>query len=277
MASSYHVAVGSFEGPFDLLLQLIARHKLDIYEVALAQITDDYLTVVAEMGQLNLEVATDFLVVAATLLELKAARLLPDEDEPELDELTLEARDLLYARLLDYRTFKQAGQALGDRLRALAGYVPRAVPLEPHLARLRPPVKLPVTPAGLAEVAARVLAAGPEPGVDLSHLQPVWMTVEEAAVVVVEGLVRAGGRATFDQLTAGCRHRVELVACFLALLELYRLAQVDVEQRENFDTLTVTTAEGADPTRGDWAQAAFAALQSSTDADRGRSRVTAGG
>ena len=251
MSGSYHVSVGAFTGPFDLLLHLIARHKVDIYEVSLAQITDDYLAVLRELqrpssstvgqGKLDLEVATEFLVVAATLVELKAARLLPGEDDPELDELALEARDLLYARLLDYRTFKDAAAFLADGLAASAGYVARDVRLEQRYTDLVPPVRLGVDAQQIAALAARVLAERPASSVDTSHLQPVRMTVREAAGMVMTELERAGGRATFREVTAGCRHRVEVVVCFLALLELYKLDLVDLEQASSFDVLTIAT------------------------------------
>jgi segregation and condensation protein A len=208
MAASYTVNVGSFEGPFDLLLHLIARRKLDIYEIPLAQITDDYIAALREMDVLDLEVATEFLVVAATLIELKAARLLPGEDDPELEELALEARDLLYARLLDYRTFKEAAAFLRERVAAFSGYLPREVRMEPAFTRLVPEVALGLTPEALARVAARALADVPDPFVDTSHLQPVRMTVREAAGMIADELLRAGGRASFRELTAGCRHRV---------------------------------------------------------------------
>lgn len=240
MPSTYHVAVGSFEGPFDLLLHLIARHKVDIYDVPLAQITDDYLAVLRQLEIVDLEVATEFLVVAATLVELKAARLLPGEDDPELDELALEARDLLYARLLDYRTFKEAAGWLADAMVAHRGYVPRSVRLEARYRALVPDVPLPIDAAELAAIGAYALAERPVPVVDLSHLQPVRMTVREAAGMVVDELVRAGGRATFAELTAGCRHRVEVVVHFLALLELYKVGAVDLDQAARFGDIAVT-------------------------------------
>lgn len=241
MPATYHVAVGTFEGPFDLLLHLIARHKVDIYEIPIAQITDDYLSVLRTMEDLDLDVATEFLVVAATLIELKAARLLPGEDDPELDELALEARDLLYARLLDYRLFKEAAGRLGERLAAHVGYVPRQVSLEERYVGLQPELRLPITPEQLAELAARAMAEQVAPQVDLSHVQPVRMTVREAARLVTDELARAGGRATFAEVTAGCRHRVEVIVCFLALLELYKLEAVDLEQPAAFGDLVVTT------------------------------------
>lgn len=239
MSVTYHVSVASYEGPFDLLLHLIARRKVDIYDILLAEITDDYLAVIREMETVDLEVATDFLVVAATLVELKAARLLPDEDDPELDEAALEARDLLYARLLDYRVFKEAASVIAERLEAHDGYVPRTVPLEEPYRRCLPEVELPVDARGLAALAAQVLAGRSEPTVDVSHLQPVRLSVREAAGMVMDELERAGGRAPFRELVAGCRHRIEVVIHFLALLELYKLECVDLEQPDAFGELMV--------------------------------------
>lgn len=243
MSSVYQVSVGSFEGPFDVLLHLIARRELDVYEISLAEITDDYLAVLRAMEELDLEVTTEFLVVAATLLELKASRLLPGEDDPESEELAVEVRDLLYARLLDYRTFKEAAGYLAERLDAEAGYVPRRVPLESRYTGLVPEAELPVSGSELAELAARAMADAPEPTVDVSHLEPVRMTIREAAGMLADELGRAGGHASFAELTAGCRHRVEVVVCFLAVLELYKLECVDVEQVGNFGRLTVTWCE----------------------------------
>jgi segregation and condensation protein A len=268
MSSSYTVAVGSFEGPFDLLLHLIARRKMDIYEVPLAQITDDYIAVLRTMEVLDLEVATEFLVVAATLLELKAARLLPGEDDPELEELALEARDLLYARLLDYRTFKEAAAFLRDRVDAHAGYLAREVKMEARFTRLVPDVALGVDATQLAAIAARALAERPDPFVDTSHLQPVRMTVREAATLVLDELQRAGGRASFREITAGCRHRVEVIVCFLALLELYKLEQIDLDQIDRFGELTVSLDPDAD-----WAGSAFAQMETYEATDRADDRA----
>jgi len=240
----YQVSIPSFEGPLDLLLALIARHKLDIYEVPLAQITDDYLAVLARMDTVDLELATEFLVIAATLLELKAARLLPGEEDPQLEESAAEARDLLYARLVDYRTFKQAAAWVGERLEAGSGFLPRAVALEERFAGVRPEPALPLDAEGLARLADRVLTARPPAEVDLSHVQPVRLTVREAAGMVLAELDRAGGRATFRELTAGCRHPLEVVVHFLAVLELYKLEAVDLDQAEAFGELTVTGGSG---------------------------------
>ena len=238
--SAYHVSVSAFEGPFDLLLHLIARRKVDIYEVSIAEITDDYLAVIGTLDTLDLEVTTEFLVVAATLVELKAARLLPSEEDPELDELALEARDLLYARLLDYRTFREAAAHLRDRMERYDGYVAREVRLEPQFAKLRPDATLGITPEAFALLAARAFADRPAEALDLSHIQPVRMTVRDAAGMILDELTRADGHLTFDELTAGCRHVAEVVVHFLACLELYKLDHVDLDQQGNFGSLRIT-------------------------------------
>ena len=238
--ASYHVAVGAFEGPFDLLLHLIARHKVDVHDIPLAQITDDYLAVLRTMETVDLEVTTEFLVVAATLLELKAAGLLPVDVDDDLDDLALEARDLLYARLLEYRTFKEAAADLRARFDAGVGFVPRLVPLEPPFAALRPPLRLPVDASQLAAIAARALADRPPEHVDLAHVQPVRLSLHEAAAMLVDELARAEGPVPFRELTAGCRHRAEVVVHFLALLELYKHEQVDLDQPASFGTIVVT-------------------------------------
>lgn len=243
--ASYHVSLSCFEGPFDLLLHLIARRKVDVWDIPLAQITDDYLAVL-RAGAADLDGTTDFLVVAATLLELKAARLLPADEPDDLDELALEARDLLYARLLDYRTFKEAAGWVRARLAAGAGWVPRAASLEERFVGLRPAVELAVDAAGLAALAARALAERPAPAVDTTHLQPVRITVREAAGAVLDELARAGRRVTFRELTAGCRHRGEVVVHFLALLELYKLDLVDLDQAGTTGELGVTAVQPGD-------------------------------
>ena len=249
MSTTYTVSVGSFEGPFDLLLHLIARRQLDIHEIPIAQITDDYLAVLRTMEQVDLEVTTEFLVVATTLLELKAARLLPGEDDPELEETALEVRDLLYARLLDYRTFKEAAGWIGARLTAHSGYLPRDVGLEAPFTEARPAVELGVDAETLARIAARAFAERPGAEVDVSHLQPVRMTVGEAADLVVGELRRAGGKATFAEVTAGCRHRIERIMCFLAVLELYKHEVVEVGQARTCGEIVVTGLDLDAPTQ----------------------------
>lgn len=238
---AYTVTVGDFEGPFDLLLQLIAQRRVDVYDVALADITDDYLAVLRASDTVDLESATEFLVIAATLVELKAARLLPADAEPEVDELAMHARDLLYARLIDFQVFAEAAAFLGGRMRDQAGYLPRAVPLEEPFVGLAPEVELTLAPADVAQLYSDVLARVAERNqpVDTSHLPRIAITVEQASRHLVDGLTLHGGRATFRSLTEGYATRVEVAVAFLAVLDLYSDEHVEVSQSVHCGDLVV--------------------------------------
>lgn len=241
---AYTVTVGEFEGPFDLLLKLIAQRRVDVYDVALADITDDYLAIVRTMDTLDLEATTEFLVIAATLVELKAARLLPTDEEPEVDELAMHARDLLYARLLDFQVFAEAAAFMGGRMQDQRGYIPRAVPLEDAFVGSAPPVELTTSPDDLARLYAAVLArqVDRDRPVDTSHLPPIPITVEQASQRVIDGLEACGGRATFRALTVTYSTPVEVVVAFLAVLELYKNEHVEVSQIHNFGDMVIELA-----------------------------------
>ncbi len=224
-----HLAV--FEGPFDLLLSLIAKHQLDVTEVALSQVTDEFIAYIHGAGPAwDLGQATEFLVVAATLLDLKAARLLPaGEVDDEEDVALLEARDLLFARLLQYRAYQQAAAVIGGLLAAEARRFPRAVTLEPAFAAAVPDVLLGIGPIEFAALAARALTPREPPTVAVDHVHHVRVSVREQAVLLAARLA-AAGRATFRALVADCTETVAVVARFLALLELYREGHVAFEQ-----------------------------------------------
>lgn len=245
----YTVTVGEFEGPFDLLLKLIAQRQVDVYDVALADITDDYLAVVRTMDTLDLEATTEFLVIAATLVELKAARLLPTDEEPEIDELAMHARDLLYARLLDFQVFAEAAAFMGGRMRDQQGYIPRAVPLEDAFVACVPPVELRTSASDLARHydAALLRLAERDRPVDTSHLPPIAITVEQASRLVVDRLEAHGGRSTFRALTAVYSTRVEVAVAFLAVLELYKNEHIEVVQVDNFGDLVVELSPSPQP------------------------------
>jgi segregation and condensation protein A len=241
---AYQVKLEVYEGPFDLLLTLIARRKLDVTEVDLAEITADFLSHLGEgLEELDLETATRFLVVAATLVELKAARLLPREDREELEDLLGEARDLLYARLLEYRAFRDVSRILAHRLLQHEAVLPREVPPEPWLQRLIPETPLQVDAAGLAALAAAATAPTPEAAVDLSHIRKSYVTIREAALEVLTRLGEPGRAARFGDLTAG-RARGDRVVFFLALLELFKLGHVDLEQPDHRGPMSVARLDG---------------------------------
>ncbi|MCV2489022.1 segregation/condensation protein A [Geodermatophilus sp. YIM 151500] len=249
-AARFTVRLTNFEGPFDLLLQLIGRHKLDVTEIALSTVTDEFIAHLRALGDgLDLDQASEFLVVAATLLDLKAARLLPAADVDDEDDLELlEARDLLFARLLQYRAYKQAAEFLRGRDETAARRFPRTATLEPRFADLVPEVALDLTPEQFAALAARALVPKAPPVVDVGHLHAPPVNVAEQLLVVRNHLARVG-TASFRSLTADCAHTLEVVARFLALLELYRQQRVVFEQLTPLGELVVRWTGSALPAR----------------------------
>ena len=239
----FAVSLPVFEGPFDLLLSLIARKKLDITEVALAQVTDEFIAFMKASPDLSR--TTEFLVVAATLLDMKAAHLLPSVDEDDnASEADLEARDLLFSRLLQYRAFKEAAKNIDARMGEYGSYVARDVPLEPHFATLLPELRWRTTPEDLARLAADALSAT-SPTVQVTHLHDPVVPVREQALLVSSMLAEAG-RMTFHELVEDAPTRAVVVSRFLALLELYRRGAVEFEQEGALGTLMIqwTGSEG---------------------------------
>ena len=256
-AFSVHLDV--FEGPFDLLLGLIGKHQLDLTEVALSQVTDEFIAHLRGRDDWDLGQATEFLVVAATLLDLKAARLLPGEPVEDAEDLALlEARDLLFARLLQYRAYKQAAAHLAGLLQHQATRYPRSVGLEPRYAGLLPEVLLGLGPQEFAALAARALAPRPADEVAVDHVHGGTVSVREQTALLSERLARSGG-GSFRALTADCAGTLEVVARFLGLLELYRDGLVAFDQAEALGDLHVrwtgATGEGgrsADSAGAEW-------------------------
>jgi segregation and condensation protein A len=236
----FQVRLHNFEGPFDLLLQLIGKHELDITEMALHTVTDDFIAHLAALGDdADLDETTEFLVIAATLLDLKAARLLPDAEVEDAEDLALlEARDLLFARLLQYRAYKQVAGLFVELEAGAQRRFPRSVALEERFAALLPEVLLGVDPATFADLAASVFRPKPPPTVGLDHLHAVPVSVAEHAAILRERLAVLGS-ATFADLTADCANPLEVVARFLAVLELFRDTAVELQQPEPFGELTV--------------------------------------
>ncbi|MFI7237672.1 segregation/condensation protein A [Streptomyces cyaneofuscatus] len=247
----FTVRLVNFEGPFDLLLQLISRHKLDVTEVALSKVTDEFMAYLRAMGpDFDLDQTTEFLVVAATLLDLKTARLLPAaEVEDEADLALLEARDLLFARLLQYRAYKQIADIFSGRLESEARRHPRTVGLEDHHAELLPEVVISIGPDGFAELAVKAMQPKPKPQVYVDHIHAPLVSVREQAGIVVERLREAGAAVSFRTLTEDAADTLTVVARFLALLELYREKAVTLDQDEALGELMVAWCggEGAKP------------------------------
>jgi segregation and condensation protein A len=243
-STGFQVRLTNFEGPFDLLLQLIFAHRLDVTEVALHQVTDDFIAYTRQIGsQMDLEETTAFLVVAATLLDLKAARLLPaGQIDDEEDLALLEVRDLLFARLLQYRAFKHVAEMFAElEANALRSY-PRAVSLEDRFTALLPEVMLGVDAERFAQIAAIAFSPRPVPTVAVGHLHEVKVSVPEQAKKLLDILqARGSGQwATFSELVADCQASMEVVGRFLALLELYRSRAVAFDQSEPLGVLQIS-------------------------------------
>ena len=233
-SGAFSVHLDNFDGPFDLLLQLISRHKMDVTEVALSAVTDEFIAFIHALENSGegweLDQATEFLVVAATLLDLKAARLLPSGDvEDEEDLALLEARDLLFARLLQYRAFKQIAATFSERIQIAEKSFPRVVALDPALSALLPEVLIGVGATRFAAIAERVLTPKTTPVVALEHLHSAMVSVTEESKRVVQAL-RAGKSMSFRNLISDADNTLVVVARFLALLDLYRQGVLRFEQ-----------------------------------------------
>jgi len=238
----------TYEGPFELLLQLILAEEVDLYEVSLARIVDAYLAEIERLQALDLDVATEFLLIAATLVELKARRLLPGRADVDLDEeLGLwEERDLLLARLLECKTFKDVSQVfshLADEA-DLAGHA--AVGPDERFADLAPDLMAGITPLRLREAAERALASKPTPRIDLYHVAPIRLSVADALVELAFELPRAG-RITFSRLTSDLAERLEVIVRFLAVLELYKQGMLEVDQTDRLGDITIEWTGPSDP------------------------------
>lgn len=238
--SGFSVRVGDFEGPFDLLLSLISKHKLEVTELALHQVTDEFISYIRDKGsEWDLNEASSFLVVAATLLDLKAARLLPSgEVEDEEDLALLEARDLLFARILQYRAFKEVAALFADGMAHAAKRIPRTVGMEPQFASLLPEVLIGLGPDQFAALAAKALAPKPKDEVSISHVHVQRVSVREQAAIIVQRL-RRHRTSTFRALIADADTTLLVVGRFLALLELYREQVVLFEQISPLGDLTI--------------------------------------
>ncbi|MEO6957337.1 MAG: segregation/condensation protein A [Antricoccus sp.] len=238
--TKFTVHLTNFEGPFDLLLQLIGKHKLDVTEVALSKVTDEFIAYIRALGSdWDLGQATEFLLVAATLLDLKTARLLPKAQiEDEEDLALLEARDLLFARLLQYRAYKHVAGLLAQFIATAGKRYPRAVSLEPQFAAALPEVLIGVGPERFAQIAVRAMTPKTPAEIRLDHLHASTVSVSEQ-ITLMRGRLADAGALSFRDLTDDCEHTMEVVARFLGLLELYRERLVSFEQHDALGELRV--------------------------------------
>jgi segregation and condensation protein A len=242
-SAPFEVHLDVFSGPFDLLLGLISKHKLDITEVALAKVTDEFVAHIKRAQAIDsdwdLGQASEFLLIAATLLDLKASRLLPQSGPQDDEDLALiEARDLLFARLLQYRAYKEIANTFRDRMATAGRITPRQAGLEPEFASLLPELVIAITPEQFAMIAARAMTPKVAPTVGLEHLHAPQVSVREQAALIVERL-RHRGQVSFRSLVADAESTLVIVARFLALLELFKEAAIAFEQAEALGELDI--------------------------------------
>ncbi|HKY15162.1 MAG TPA: ScpA family protein [Microthrixaceae bacterium] len=240
-----------YEGPFDLLLHLILREQVDLYEVSLASIVDVYLSELDRLERLDLEIATEFLLIAAILVELKARRLLPGLDDGDLDdEFSLwEERDLLLARLLECKTFKDASRVLQQLHETAARSFARSVGPDERFIDLTPDALEGVTPDRLRAAFLRAMTPRLQPRIDLFHVAPIRVSVVDAVAELVDELPRMG-RITFRELTADLVERLEIVVRFLAVLELFKQGAIDVAQATSFGDIEILWVGADDASAG---------------------------
>lgn len=244
---AYEVDTPVFQGPFDLLLHLIVREDVDLYEISLARIVDAYIAELERMEDFDLDVATEFLLIAATLVELKTKRLLPDERDMDLDdEFALwEERDFLLARLLDCKTFKDAAKVLAALADDASHSYPRLVGLEDRFLEIAPDLLEGVTSAQMRAAFVRATAPKPVPRVDITHLAAIRASVSDAVEELIDELPQLG-RVTFRELTSSLVDRLEVVVRFLAVLELYKQGLIDIEQASSFGSIEVVWTAAPD-------------------------------
>jgi segregation and condensation protein A len=236
---TYPVKLDVYEGPLDLLLQLVSKERLDVADVSISAVTEEYLKATSAMGDVDLETASSFLVLAATLLELKSLKLLPHRTTPDPEiKMLLEERDRLLHRLIVYSSFKQAAARLSRDLADNAGFHSREAELPEELIPDVPDIFRNLTAEQLAAAAARALGPSQRPSVDTSHLTPLTVSLEQM-VLELTRRIRTAGVSSFRELCKDFQ-RMKVVVSFLALLELYRTDAVELQQTEPFDTITVT-------------------------------------
>ncbi len=275
---AFLVSLDAFAGPVEVLLELVSRRQLEISEVSIAAVVDDFLAFVERMGDVDLDVATKFLLVAATLLQIKTARLLPAAGDVDLDEELLAdaERDIFLARLLASRTFKDVATVLTEYLETNSRYVPRAAPLEERFRRVAPDLLRRITPGDLARLAAHALAPREEPVVDVSHVAPIRATVRDAVLFLVETLTQVR-ESTYREVCRGVPLLTAVVR-FLAVLELTKSGDVEADQPRALGDISLRWLGGgsADPLAGlEWDEPGAAAADAEGSEGAGAEEVTA--
>ena len=245
---SYRIRIESFEGPFDLLLYLVSRQKVDVGTISITEIADQYLAEISRMQKLDLDVASDFLLTAATLLKIKAESLLPqgkeDVDEDLSELVPSQARDMLVDKLIEYKTFKNAGAALASKQRAESRMHARMAGASDEFTGLMPDYLAGVRLEDLASKAASLLSQREIVLLESEHIAAKPIPVERYVKTIFSRLTKEK-KVRFSSLIEGDTRPEKVVVTFLAILELHKRGYVSVRQKETFGDIDVTYIEGS--------------------------------
>lgn len=254
---SYRVSTQVYSGPFDLLLQLVTRQKVDIGAISISEVAEQYLAEAERIEALDLDVASDFLLVAATLLDIKAASLVPQEtprntdedDDEDLEELSAldgdALREVLIQRLIAYKQFKGAAAALGARMQAESRMHPRVAGPDPEFLGLMPDYLAGITLRGLAVICADLDGKRQTFLLEAEHVAPHRVPLD-LTVASVDRFTMAHQTCTFRELLDGDATTEQLVVTFLAMLELAKRGSLTLSQDEIFGTIRINRVEGAE-------------------------------
>jgi segregation and condensation protein A len=244
--SAYRVKTDIFEGPFDLLLHLVGGRKLDVRDISIADIADEFCAHIERMGDLDLDVASDFLLVAATLLEIKAAALLPGEEALDLEEYEdlspEEARALLVERLLVYKQFKSVSGELAMRLESEGRMHARAAGIEGAFLALMPDFLEGVTLRGLAVLCAGLVNKREIFLLQAEHVAAMPLPVE-LHIESVRRSMKTSHEVRFSELVAAGAPTEIVVVTLLAILEMYKRGDVSLRQDALFGDIVISEFE----------------------------------
>ncbi|MDR2035586.1 MAG: segregation/condensation protein A [Coriobacteriales bacterium] len=245
---SYNVKTADFEGPFQLLLHLVSQRKVDIGAISVAEVASQYLAYLGDMKNLDMDVASDFIEVAASLLAIKATSLLPTASDFEVDLEDFEdiepqqAREILISRLIAYKQFRNAAGALSARMENEGRMHARRAGLETPFLSVLPDYLEGVNLENLALICAGLAARREEFLMEARHIAarpiPVESRLEE-----IRTRLATQPRMTFIELLGGPRDSANVVVSFLAMLELFHRGMINIEQHEQDGTITLSWIE----------------------------------
>jgi len=239
------VELDAFEGPHDLLLHLILRSELDVFEISVAALTDQFLAYLSAAERFRVDVATEFLVTAATLLALKSAALLPAPEEDEVDEaLPPEAEDgraLLVAALIDYKTFKNVSSEFGARLELEERFFTRRGP-RPEAFAVEKNLLQGVEVEELARLFLELESRATPTAVSIAHMKGYEYSVDDK-MTDLRSRLRNRKSVSFRELANDCRSKLERIVVLLALLELHKEGEIELRQATLFGNIEVVRAD----------------------------------